>query len=95
MVGNEWIRSSSPNGEYTIVANEKGHPFMFGRSLSYVNVFSENDCKAYFTVSIRNDGNPLNENNYIVDWQEEYVKITFLDSDKENQEIYRFDFSDL
>ena len=57
--------------------------------------YNEADCKAYFTVSIHNEGAPLDESNYSVDWQDEYVKITFFDSNKENTEVYRFDFSDL
>lgn len=94
-IHNKWLRESCPDGIYTIVADEVGHPFMFGSSKANITLFKSNDrCISNFNVSIRNNGNSLSNNNCSVDWQDEYVKITIYDYHGEIKEIYRFHYSD-
>lgn len=93
-IHNQWLRVSSPDGNYTIVANEVGHSFMFGTSKSNITLFKLSDRLAYFNISIKNNGNSLNSNNCKIDWQDEYVKITTIDYNGEIEEIYRFYYDD-
>lgn len=93
-VHNEWVRESSPDGIYTIVLNEVGHSFMSGDSKANVTLFNSNDRMAYFDISIKNDGNSLDDNNCKIDWQDEYVKVTTIDYKGNIEEIYRFYYDD-
>lgn len=93
-VHNEWVRESSPDGIYTIVLNEVGHSFMSGDSKANVTLFNSNDRMAYFDISIKNDGNSLDDNNCKIDWQDEYEKVTTIDYKGNIEEIYRFYYDD-
>lgn len=93
-VHNEWVRESSLDGIYTIVLNEVGHSFMSGDSKANVTLFNSNDRMAYFDISIKNDGNSLDDNNCKIDWQDEYVKVTTIDYKGNIEEIYRFYYDD-
>lgn len=93
-VHNEWVRDSSPDGKHTIVLNEIGHPFFSGDSKASITLFDSDNRIAYFDVSIKNEGNPLDNNNCKIDWQDEYVKITTIDYKGEIEEIYRFYYND-
>lgn len=93
-IHNEWLRDSAPDRKYTIVLNEVGHSFLFGASKANITLFNSNDRIAYFDVSIKNDGDPLDDNNCKIDWQDEYVKVTTIDYKGNIEEIYRFYYDD-
>ena len=71
-----------------------GHSFLFGASKANITLFNSNDRIAYFDVSIKNDGDPLDDNNCKIDWQDEYVKVTTIDYKGNIEEIYRFYYDD-
>lgn len=80
-----WFTEESADGKYTVscytvgetmfYAPQKISVYFYGNKLEDNNLDEVNEIR--FETELANDGANLNEDNYKVEWQEDYVKIIF------------------
>lgn len=91
----EWFRESIEDGDYVIVGEEIGNTIFGGDTQVTISVFDHVNKvhMTSFTTRIANNGDKLTSDNYKIEYNEEYIKIVFIGSDKQSG-AYTFFFED-
>ena len=89
-----WFRQSSSDEKYTLVADIPDKYQYSETTIVYLTIYDENsnfDTRKFF---VRNNYEILNENNYELEWYDDYVKLTIINYDGFKC-IYRIYWEDL
>ena len=89
-----WFGQSSPDEKYTLVADIPDKYQYSETTIVYLTIYDENsnfDTRKFF---VRNNYEILNENNYELEWYDDYVKLTIINYDGFKC-IYRIYWEDL
>ena len=73
-----WFGQSSPDEKYTLVADIPDKYQYSETTIVYLTIYDENsnfDTRKFF---VRNNYEILNENNYELEWYDDYVKLTII-----------------
>lgn len=92
----EWFRESIGDGDFLIVGEEIGNPFFGDERDVEIHIFDyiNNDLMtSSFKTRIANNGEKLTSDNYKIEYNEKYIKIVLIDSDKHTS-AYTFFFED-
>lgn len=91
----EWFRESIEDGDYVIVGEEIGDTIFGGDAQVTISVFDHVNKvhMTSFKTRIANNGDKLTSDNYKIEYNEEYIKIILIGSDKQSG-AYTFFFED-
>lgn len=85
--------SISPDGKYTLSFIETESPVFFGSSEVRILLEKPEKEKQELNTEISNDGKYLDEENWNVTWEKEYVEV-LLNGEEQGDENLRFYFID-
>lgn len=95
-----WFREVSPDNKYIIVGNKKGDSFPFPGGYSEIEISvkfadksKDNHKGFHFTTSIRNGAVMPDEDDYDIEWKDDYALLTLYNDDGTNQK-FRFYWED-
>lgn len=91
-----WFKKSVKNDSYIIIGEEIGDTFWNSDSKAIITIKHNDRYKflASFETRIENEGNDLTEENYDIEYNDEYIKISLINHDGSICSVYRFYYSD-
>ena len=85
--------SISPDGKYTLSFIETESPVFFGSSEVSILLEKPEKEKQEFNTTIANDGKYLDEENWKVTWEKDYVEVLLIGEEQGDEDL-RFYFID-
>ena len=92
---NDWF-SEECGSNYTVVGKEVGFPILNGKTEAQIELY-DNSSKTFVatvTVCIKNGGLPLANDNYDIDYMDDYIRVTLYDKDQKICGAFRWYFDD-
>ena len=88
-----WFRETSPDNKYTIIADCECN----NSKRAKINFTIYNNHKTYcFDLFVKTNGKKPNEDNYELEWHDDYLKLTIINYATNNKkEIFRLYWEDL
>lgn len=77
----------SHDGEYELVLQSVGEPFLFGSASGRIILKNEDKLIAKVDIEIADDGLQIDENTWSVSWYEDCVKITLSGSEQPDEYV--------